>query len=57
MHAGDDALFRFYWYVDGTEVNVSSIEYKKNIENTYLTEKNGFNKLGVKVIGFCFMYR
>lgn len=49
-NAEPDSLFKTYWYIDGEEVHVSKTEYKSEIQKTYLTEFNGFYRLGVKVI-------
>lgn len=48
--AGPNSLFKFFWYIDGEEAHVSETEYKSDIQKTYLTEFNGFYRLGVKVI-------
>lgn len=53
-HAPPDALFTFYWYINGEEIYISNTEYKRNIQKAYLTEINSFNKMGVKVLKlFC----
>lgn len=48
-NAEPDSLFKIYWYIDGEEAHVSETEYKSEIQKTYLTEFNGFYRLGVKV--------
>lgn len=49
-NAEPDSLFKIYWYIDGEEVLASKAEYKSEIQKTYLTEFNGFYRLGVKVV-------
>lgn len=49
-NAEPDSLFKIYWYIDGEEVLARKAEYKSEIQKTYLTEFNGFYRLGVKVV-------
>lgn len=51
-----NSLFKMYWYIDGEEAYVSKTEYKSDIQKTYLTEFNGFHRLGVKVISNFSLY-